>query len=399
MRIALMASAQSLHTRRWAAWLVARGHTVALFSDTPLPDDPAMAGVARYPPRWTLWRKFVTFKLRGGRYANSRDKWRAYRDDLVSFRPDVLHAMEAVNYGPSLLRFPQFPRVLTPWGRDIESLAWLDIDPERKRLVLEGCAGADVVATNAPGLESHWASLMQLQPERLRFFPWGIERSIFRPRPIEEQQGLRQRLGISPQATIVASPRRADPYYGVGEMLAAWSTAPPKADAELVLLRGGVGDEHWTTLRASAAGVPGVRLVDQLLTPGEMAALLSTSAFCVFAPRTDLLACTLLESMACGSIPLVVPNPAYRAAVTSIGAESWPADRGVGIVAAGHSAADLRAALGRAWELAPDTRAAAARHNATAMAEHFAWEHHASGMEAAYAAAIARAGSGVMGRW
>lgn len=387
LRIALLASAASLHTRRWASWLALRGHTVRVFSDASPPPGTSLAGAERTAPQWTWWRKLVAFKIVGGRYANSRDKWRAYSAALHAFAPDIVHAMEAVNYGPSLVHFPGYARVLTPWGRDIESLAWPDLDPERRRLVLAGCAAADVITTNGPGIEDHWAALMNVPRERLHFFPWGIDTAVFRPTDTESQRALRTRLGLPTDARLVVSPRRADPYYGVGELIDAWQGL--ETDAHLVVLRGGVVDDHWRAVSALAARVPRTHLVDSLLTPHDMAMLLGAAHVVAMAPRTDLLACTLLEAMACGAVPVVAPNVVYRAAMAPLNAEAWPQDCGVGIIANGHDAESLRKALREALAMSPEGHLHAVDHNVATMARCFDFDLLAPRLEEVYRQALA----------
>src|SRR5690606_4873305 len=137
-----------------------------------------------------------TYKLRGGRFANNRDKWRAYRESLTEFQPEILHAQEALAYGPMLAHLPRFPRVLMPWGPDIESLADPKTPREARRLIERACRAADVITANGPGLEEAWTRLTGLPWDRFQMFSWGTNTRRFSPRSVEEQGATCRRLGL-----------------------------------------------------------------------------------------------------------------------------------------------------------------------------------------------------------
>ncbi|MBX3729582.1 MAG: glycosyltransferase, partial [Candidatus Sumerlaeia bacterium] len=216
MRVAMLGNAASPHTTRWAAWLAANGHDVALFSDEPAADD----SIPRIAPEWSLVQKAVSFKLRGGPYANNRDKWRAYGRALRAWKPDLLHAHEALAYGPMLAHFPEFPRVLMPWGGDIESLRGDDV--ERAALVRGALHAADAITANAPGLEEEWAALAGIDRAALDLFAWGIDTTCFAPVADDRADAIVRDLGLDPGERIVLSPRTARPHYGTALILDAW---------------------------------------------------------------------------------------------------------------------------------------------------------------------------------
>ena len=122
MKVAMLAEASNPHVNRWCCWLARKGVEVVLMSDRPPGRGLEYPGVRVRCPEWPLWRQVVTFKFRGGKYANNRDKWAVYKPLIEEEKPDVLHAQEAIAYGPILPRFPEYARVLTPWGMEMENL-------------------------------------------------------------------------------------------------------------------------------------------------------------------------------------------------------------------------------------------------------------------------------------
>jgi len=384
MKVALLGSAAKVHVRRWAAWLAGRGHQVVVFSDSPAPAGD-LGGARLERPRWPWAAKLVEFKIRGGPHANERGKARAYAAAIRRFAPDVLHAHEALGYGPMLGRFPRYPRVLTPWGPDIESLAAGRGD-ERDQLVQAACRAADLIAANAPGLEDRWAQLTGVARDRFRMFSWGVDLTVFQRASEERQAGVRARLGLPPDTRLLLSPRLARPYWGVDRIVRAWGLAGAARDAMLVVLRAGAPEPDWRRLQSDSPDDPTIRWIDERLSENDLAALYSTCRGVVMAPETDLLAMSLLEAMACGSVPVAADQPAYRAAVAPVEA----AREGLGLAyCASDGSPEALATAIREWlGASEDNLAELGALNASAAAEHHDRERCALRMEAVYREAV-----------
>lgn len=317
MKIALLAAAHKSHPWRWARFLADVGHDVVLCSDTPPVEGMDYSGIRIRRPQWSLLQKIEVFKLRGGRWANNIHKWRAWKPIIEEEKPDVLHAHEALAYGPMLAHFPDYPKILTPWGPDMEALA--GDDQEVARLVRQGLESADLISTNAPGLEEHWSRLSGLPAEKFRLFSWGVDSEEFSPAPAEKQREIRQRLGIPQEARVVLSPRLAQPIYQVDRIMEGWGMGKWEK-ARLVVLRAGAVRESWEELLALREKLAddSILMVDEYLNSQDLAALYSTASATVMIPKTDLLAMSLLEAMACGSLPIVAPLPCYLTALSDV---------------------------------------------------------------------------------
>ncbi len=391
MRICFLGNATKGHTRRWAEWLAGEGHRVRIITDVCPEGASAPAGVEVVRPVWPRWLATWTFHLRGGRHANARDKWRVYTPLVHEFAPHVVHAHEALTYGPVLEQLGDYPRVLTAWGPDVERLATRP-DGEPSRLVRRALHAADVITTNGPGLEEAWSTMAGIPTDRFRLFPWGIDTGLFAPAGEVAQLALRERLAIPVEAPVILSPRLAKPYYRIDVLLEAWRHVRQAAPAAwLVVLRAGATDRHWEALRRRVPrpDEARIRFVDEYLAPTAMASLYSLSAGVVMIPRTDLLALSLLESARCGALPVLAPLPCYRKAAIDLGEEAAPGKlRGVFVEEV--SPRSVAHALRRVLALSDTERQAHGRHNVDVVGAHFEWRQTAPRILDVYTEAINR---------
>lgn len=336
MRVAMLANAQNAHTRRWAEWLAAQdGVTVGLFTDTPSPIlDPRIEQIR---PKYNMLENVRVFGIGGDEYANNRHKNRVYVPALRAWKPDVVHAMEALGYGPVLSHAGEWPRVLTPWGSDV--LAHARSNPAARELVTRAMQSADIISTNAPGLEEELSTFFSVPRDRFAFFSWGVDTRVFNRTARQNKSVVRARLGIPESARMLLSPRRPLESLGARDILQGWRRWKHEGGdpaAHLVLLRAGVDDTAWQDLLRMAANVPDLHLIEELLTPSAMAELFAAADAFISIPRTDLLAMSVLEGMVCGALPLLASLPAYRGSIADV------ADGGEGLTAIYRSEASDR---------------------------------------------------------
>jgi len=107
-------------------------------------------------------------------------------------------------------------------------------------------------------------------------------------------------------------------------------------------------------------------------------------------PRTDLLAMSLLEACACGTVPILNALPVYLASVDEPGSARGRL-RGMfaGCSPDGGDAAALLAAAFRMWRATPDERLReVGAGNAAAVARDHDWSRNADLMSGVYEAAL-----------
>lgn len=312
MRITLLANPDSLHVRRWVEFLAGRGHTLTMVTDPFTRYRPPECRVL--VPHWTPWTNLLAFRLTPRPYGNDRWKHLLYRPLVRESKPDVVHGMEAFNYGLATALCGPYPKVLTPWGKDVHHDA--DASWIAGRMIRRALHGVDVISTNDETMGEHLARRFGLNPERVRAFSWGVDLDVFNP----GQQFLARRwqrdLEIPKGATIILSPRNFIPHWG-SELLmdAIPKVLRERPEALFIILRGAAGQAETLAAaqrRAEAEGYAhALRFIDRTLTNTEMAGFFNLADLFVSVPKTDLLSQTILEGMACGCLPILSDQPAY----------------------------------------------------------------------------------------
>ncbi|MDK2973314.1 MAG: L-malate glycosyltransferase [Candidatus Sumerlaeota bacterium] len=386
MRIALLANAANRHTHRWATWLAARGHDVRVFSDETPGAALEYGAVRVVPPEWSMLRLAYTFKIGASPYANNREKWHAYKRALRAWKPDVLHAHEALAYGPMLPHFPEFPRVLTPWGGDMASLG--GSDAERAKLVLAACGAADVIATNAPGFEESWAAASGVEIECFHLFSWGVDLETFKRSDAQESKALLEKVAPSLNSGFVFSPRSAQRHYGIEAICEGWKRA--ETGLPLLVLRGGAREEEWRAVRERVGSDERVVLAEHVFSPREMALLYGASSAVLSVPERDLLSMTALEALACGAVLIQTRLPSYVEAMRGLDEEEDSRLRGLLIEKAGTE--QVAEVIRRAVALPREERKRLAAHNRAVIERDHDWQKQAPRMEDVYAVAKKRHG-------
>jgi len=306
MRVAMLAAAAKRHVIDWSNFLVGEGVDLTVCSDVEPDSKEYDERVKFLHPSWSLFQNIVTYKLRPHMHANSRDKWKVYLPLIKNLRPQIVHAQEALGYGPVLPKINDIPKVLTPWGPDIEKVQF---EPETlaAELVKNGARSADIISTNANGLEDHWSKLLGVNKDRFDFFPWGIDESIFHEAAEGTKKQLREKWNLPLDHRIVFNSRVPLQIYRTSEVVEAWKKSTAE-NSYLILITGGCKmPDAWKDLDH-----PSITLIDRKLSLQEMAELYQLADFSMNLPETDLVAQSLLEGMACGCVPINCRNACYE---------------------------------------------------------------------------------------
>jgi glycosyltransferase involved in cell wall biosynthesis len=304
--LVLLGDAESVHLRRWAHEMLARGMRVSVVTARPGPIEGVPQRVLAPVHRPLDWLARVG----------------AARRELERLAPDIVHAHYLTSYGYLAARAGLHPLVLTAWGSD------LLVTPRRRPLVrwLTGWTlrRADLVTGDSADLLD--AARAYRPRAALELVHWGADLDRFRPVPWGERQ---------PGA--IASLRSWEPNYRIDVVLAALARlreCMPAVPWRLHLLGGG-SLEPALRARADALGLAAHVEWHGRVDDAAMAAVLARCTASVSVPESDATSVSVLESMAAG-VPVVASDlPANRA---------W-LDSGL-LVAAGDAAA-LADALAR----------------------------------------------------
>lgn len=279
--LCLLGDANSVHVRRWAGEMRARGWQVSVVTARPEPIE----GV----------RQIVLPPVR-----RSRDwLWRvaAARRAVAELNPDIVHAHYVTSYGYLAARCGRQPLVITAWGTD------LLVTPRRSALLRWltswSLRRARLVTGDSPDLLA--VSNQLAGKVQTLLVHWGVERSRFAPTP----------WGGKPAAEAV-SLRSWEPNYRIDLILRAFARVRAhRPDARLHLLGGGSQEDALRALAAELSLTEAVQFHGRLDDAG-MASVLARCKLSISVPESDATSVSVLESMACGLAVIASDLPANR---------------------------------------------------------------------------------------
>ena len=343
MKIATLSNAAVAHTQRWVACFRSRGHDVRVWSlergprelaADPLPVVP-LPGLLRYPLAVP-----------------------ALRAALARFAPDVVDAHFVQNYGLMAALCGRHPLVVSAWGSDLLVTGQANaLQRARARFVL---SRADAVLADGENLAA--AARRMGGGARVHTVPWGVDLTRFSTGPARPPG-------------LLLSTRMHEPVYDL-ETVIHGARAELERDPGARLVFAGEGSLTAGLKRLAARVLPAERheFIGRL-SLDEMVEWLQRAEVCISASRSDSTSQSLIESMACGAIPVVSDIEGNRAWVRDgEGARTFaPGDR-LGLARALHAArADAGwAAAARRLNRERVERDGDAAHNMTRIEQLFA---------------------------
>jgi L-malate glycosyltransferase len=324
VRLAVLGFAGSLHTQRWAAYLLDSGHDVHVITcggSSAVTAFPRERVVDVGPPRWS----------KPGYIA----KIAAVRRGIRQLRPDAVHVHSATSYGLLALAAGAEPFVLTAHGSD---LLRTPRNPLIRPVVRSALRRAALVTV--PSEQMRRAALALAAPivPRIEVFQYGVDAARLAELRAGRTRGKRLR---------VVSARPLEPLYHVDAVVRAM--AQLKRPATLEVYGGGSAYRSLEEL-VSEHGLESAVRVRGVRPPDEIERALAAADVAVSVSESDGVSIALLEAMAAGAIPVVSDIEANR---------EWIEDGVNGIVVA-IDPGDIAHGIERAAEL--DPRAVAARN-------------------------------------
>ena len=277
MKLATLANAAVVHTRRWVEHFRARGHDVRVFSLEPpwTTGDPGIVRLPAAPLPGALRYPLAVPRL---------------QRELKRFKPDVVDAHFVPNYGLMGALSGFRPLSIAAWGSDLLMSTgapglWRNA---RAGYVLRRAA---LVLCDAENLAAA-ARRAGAVPGRVRAIAWGVDRALFRPAPVRERGLLlsnRMHEDVYDLPTVIE---------GAARVLAA------HPHAQLVLAGDGSRRAALEQLAASRLPRARYRFVGRL-APTELASWLARADVYVSASHSDSTSQSLLEAMCSGALPVV----------------------------------------------------------------------------------------------
>ncbi len=288
LRIAYLADASSIHTRRWVSYFVAQGYEAHVFSFLPGEIPGAQVYCFRAGPVRTEggnWRYLLHLST--------------VRRRVRALRPALVHAHYLTSYGLLGALIGYHPLVMTAWGSDVL------VTPKQSRLyrllLRFTLKRADLVTSDA-GSMSRVLEQYGAPPERVLTIPLGIDLARFQGRVRNwNQPGCR----LISTRTLV--PNTA--LETVIRTLPSIKQALP--DAYLDVIGGGPEEPNLRAL-AQRLSVEEMIAWHGQIEHDDLPEWLNRADIYLALTRSDSTSVSLLEAMACGAFPIVSDLPANR---------------------------------------------------------------------------------------
>ena len=261
MKIALLSSAASIHTIRWANGLSEAGVHVHLISQQPLL-EPLHPGVKSY-----------FFPHRG--VAGYFTMVSGVRKLLRQLQPDLVNAHYASGYGTTARLVNYHPWLLSVWGSDVYDVPYKS--PLHRWVVTRNLRAADAVASTSQCMAAQTRSLRP-QLGNIAVTPFGVDSPLF-------AQAAQTTVGQPREGLTIGTVKTLAPKYCIDTLIHAFALlrgqlqalAPATAQGLRLRLVGGGPQQADLQQLAHTLGVADVTTfvgrVPHTQVPQELAAL------------------------------------------------------------------------------------------------------------------------------
>jgi glycosyltransferase involved in cell wall biosynthesis len=298
MRICFVAGPGSIHTQRWAAWFVGRGHEVhvvfphSFLRPNALPIDGAVMHAVPTTPAFFKSSHLLLQPL---------DHFRL-KHILNEIRPDVLHAHYVRDYGFRAAETGFHPLVVTVWGSDVL------VDPVGNPFVRwevsRTLRKADLITCDASHIVPAIRSLAGPGAD-IRIVNFGIDTRLFAP--VTPDAHLKERLGVAGKRVVIST-RSLRPIYDIATLIRSIPLILGNVpEATFVIVGGGPESDPLRALAQSLGVADEVRFIGHV--PNEqLPQYLCMSEVYVSTSLSDAgIAASTAEAMACG-LPVVISD-------------------------------------------------------------------------------------------
>jgi glycosyltransferase involved in cell wall biosynthesis len=323
MRIALLASGEAIHSRRWAVGLAERGHQVRLYTLEDVPAGFSADGgisIVRLGSRGLP--DFIRYPLASPELNR----------ELERFDPGLIDAHFVPSYGLLGALSGRHPLVVNCWGSDLLVAG----DPLRRARARWVLGRADRVFVDAGNL-GEAARRLGVGHDRLRTIPWGVECERF---VMSADAAARRRArqqwpgewghGGDPGDPVVVSTRVLHPIYDVATLIRAWPEVHCRHPRARLLVAGDGPELEGLRHLAGGGGSASSVVFLGRLPREQLPELLAGADVYVSTSLSDSTSVSLLEAMSAGCYPVISDIDGNREWVS----EETAAFFGVGDVAA-----------------------------------------------------------------
>ena len=225
MKVLMVADARSIHTRRWAVALKARGVDIVLFSFYPSPDDFfALQGIPLYEFNLFTYKSSKGLRAAVGAVMMHRKAVSYLKRVIRSESPDILHAHYATSFGFIAALTGFHPFIISVWGSDVYEFP--DLSFFNKKSVQFIFRRADRVLSTSHVMAKRTATYTS---KPIYVTPFGVDTELFRRYEKDERNGR----------FIVGNVKTLSPKYGIDVLIRAFKVLVdrnPDLDTLLVIV-------------------------------------------------------------------------------------------------------------------------------------------------------------------
>ena len=301
LNLCFVGPAASVNVRRWVDWFVRRGHICTVMTVEPVADSDTVGFHQRTLVYGRVGRKI-------GRLVSAMHLAQA----VTRMKPDVVHAHYVRGLAWGLLGVSARRMIVTPWGSDVLVEQGAFREWYSRDLTTRLLKRAALVTTHSAYMESRVRRLIPKQQAIVRV-GWGVNLERFRPGL--DATTVRRRWKIDDQQPVIFSPRLAQPLYNHDLVIKALPAVRRHVPNVLLVITEHFADpEYLRNLQRLAARL---EITDHVRFIGEaeyedMPYWFNAAAAVVMVPSSDGMPNSLLETIACGAVPVLNRLPQYE---------------------------------------------------------------------------------------
>ncbi len=304
MKICLCANGSSIHTKRWINYFVDRGHEVHLVSNISY--------------KYKSSKFHILKNYTNNRHLNFFGYCLQIKKIINKIKPDIIHSHYATTYGFLGALSGFHPLIVSVWGSDVL------VEPKNSKVfdffTRYALKKADLIipmaTPKAEFMKNYLIKSFCVPEDKIQRIPWGIDPTIFKRGYKQEVEKLRENLKIQKNTKIILSARHMDPKYGIKYLIKVIPYLTKKyPNTKLIILRGGGSKEYENKMKNLSSKLrvsDKIIFIQKHINTKEMCVYLNLADIFVSLTKTDQFACSLMEGMACGTIPIVSNIEVYQ---------------------------------------------------------------------------------------
>jgi glycosyltransferase involved in cell wall biosynthesis len=231
---------------------------------------------------------------------------------VIRMKPDVVHAHYVRGLAWGLLGVPMRPLVATPWGSDVLVEQGAFREWYSRELTGRLLKRAALITTHSAYMESRVRRLLPEQQAIARV-GWGVDLERFRPGL--DVTMIRRQWKIDDQQPVILSPRLVQPLYNHDLVIKALPAVRRNVPNVLLVIMEHFADPEYLRLLQRLAArldvADHVRFIGEA-NYEEMPYWFNVATAVVMVPSSDGMPNSLLETIACGAVPVLNQLPQYE---------------------------------------------------------------------------------------